>query len=86
MEATVAPSLRARAEGSLAADSSGNPPQARGSRSLVGGVDLNGSLLARLKVFGTPVVEGKLPLPPFHRERPLLAGSAALPSPPAVRD
>ncbi|MFF2541757.1 hypothetical protein ACFVUY_04265 [Kitasatospora sp. NPDC058063] len=81
VETTVAPYLSARAEGSLVADSSGNPPQAQGSWSLVGGVDLNGSLLAHLKVFGTPVIEGKLPLPPFHREWPLLAGSATLPAP-----
>ncbi|MFI5647302.1 hypothetical protein [Kitasatospora sp. NPDC051705] len=80
VETTVAPYLRAQAEGSLSADSSGNPPQAQGSWSLVGGVDLNGSLTAHLKVFGTPVIEGKLPLPPFHREWPLLAGSAVLPS------
>ncbi|MFJ3216715.1 hypothetical protein ACIPLC_12425 [Kitasatospora sp. NPDC086801] len=81
VQTTVAPYLRARAEGSLSADSSGNPPQAQGSWSLVGGVDLTGSLLAHLKVFGTPVVEGTYPLPPFHREWPLAAGSAALPSP-----
>ncbi|MFJ9445349.1 hypothetical protein ACIRRH_26310 [Kitasatospora sp. NPDC101235] len=81
VETTVAPYLRAQAEGSLTVDSSGNPPQVQGSWSLVGGVDLSGSLLAHLKVFGTPIIEGKLPLPPFHREWPLLAGSAALPSP-----
>ncbi|MFJ1931093.1 hypothetical protein ACIOGZ_00265 [Kitasatospora sp. NPDC088160] len=81
VQTTVAPYLRARADGSLTADSSGNPPQAQGSWSLVGGVDLNGSLLAHLKVFGTPVIEGTYPLPPFHREWPLAAGSAALPSP-----
>uniref|UniRef100_UPI000670BDDB hypothetical protein n=1 Tax=Kitasatospora sp. MY 5-36 TaxID=1678027 RepID=UPI000670BDDB len=81
VEATVAPYLRAQAEGSLVADSSGKPPQVQGSWSLVGGVDLNGSLLAHLKVFGTPIIEGKLPLPPFHREWPLLGGSATLPAP-----
>ncbi|MFJ2193068.1 hypothetical protein ACIOJE_34860 [Kitasatospora sp. NPDC087861] len=81
VETTVAPYLRAQAEGSLTADSSGNPPQAQGSWSLVGGIDLTGSLLAHLKVFGTPVVEGTFPLPPFHREWPLAAGSVALPSP-----
>ncbi|MFE7589371.1 hypothetical protein ACFU6K_08220 [Kitasatospora sp. NPDC057512] len=81
VEATVAPYLRAQAEGSLVADSSGNPPQVQGSWSLAGGVDLNGSLLAHLKVFGTPIIEGKLPLPPFHREWPLLGGSATLPAP-----
>ncbi|MFE6050734.1 hypothetical protein ACFQ6N_08265 [Kitasatospora sp. NPDC056446] len=81
VETTVAPYLKAQAEGSLAVDSSGNPPQAQGSWSLVGGIDLNGSLLAHLKVFGTPVIEGKLPLPPFHKEWPLTGGSATLPVP-----
>ncbi|MFG2911849.1 hypothetical protein ACGF0D_02990 [Kitasatospora sp. NPDC048298] len=81
VETRVAPYLSARAEGSLVADSSGNPPQVEGSWALVGGIDLNGSLLAHLKVFGTPIIEGKLPLPPFHREWPLLAGSATLPAP-----
>lgn len=81
VEATVAPYLRAQAEGSLSVDTSGNPPQAQGSWSLVGGVDLNGALLAHLKVFGTPVLEGKYPLPPFHREWPLVTGSATLPAP-----
>ncbi|MFI6152858.1 hypothetical protein ACIBCA_09215 [Kitasatospora sp. NPDC051170] len=81
VEAGVAPYLSARAEGSLTADSSGKAPQAQGSWSLVGGVDLNGALLAHLKIFGTPIIEGKLPLPPYHREWPLLTGSAALPSP-----
>ncbi|MEV7770966.1 hypothetical protein [Kitasatospora sp. NPDC086791] len=80
VETTVAPYLKAQAEGSLIADSSGNPPQVQGSWALLGGVDLNGSLTAHLKVFGTPIIEGKLPLPPFHKEWPLLGGSATLPA------
>ncbi|MFJ9691215.1 hypothetical protein [Kitasatospora sp. NPDC101183] len=75
VEAGVAPYVSARAEGSLVADSSGKAPQVQGSWSLVGGVDLNGSLLAHLKIFGTPVIEGRLPLPPYHREWPLLGAS-----------
>ncbi|TYC77651.1 hypothetical protein [Streptomyces sp. CB01881] len=78
VEATVAPYLRAQADGSLAVDVPGGSPQLQGSWALLGGVDLNGALTAHLKVFGTPVIEGKLPLPPFHREWPLLSG--ALPS------
>ncbi|WP_406205995.1 hypothetical protein OH807_31945 [Kitasatospora sp. NBC_01560] len=78
VEATVAPYLRAQADGSLAVDVPGGTPQLQGSWALLGGVDLNGALSAHLKVFGTPIVEGKLPLPPFHREWPLLTG--ALPS------
>ncbi|MFD8081012.1 hypothetical protein ACFV4F_04865 [Kitasatospora sp. NPDC059722] len=81
VETTVAPYLSAKAEGSLSADVPGGTPQAQGSWSVVGGIDLNGALTAHLKIFGTPIIEGKLPLPPFHREWPLLAGTAALPSP-----
>ncbi|MFG3053114.1 hypothetical protein ACGFZP_19475 [Kitasatospora sp. NPDC048239] len=79
VEATLAPYLRGQVDGSIAVDTSGNPPQVQGSWGLFGGIDLNGSLLAHLKVFGTPLVEGRLPLPSFHREWPLLTG--ALPSP-----
>ncbi|GHF35421.1 hypothetical protein GCM10018790_11520 [Kitasatospora xanthocidica] len=85
VETTVAPYLKAQAEGSLVADSSGNPPQVQGSWSLVGGVDLNGALTAHLKVFGTPIIEGKLPLPPFHKEWPLIGGSATLPAPKSTK-
>ncbi|MEV7026843.1 hypothetical protein, partial [Kitasatospora sp. NPDC093558] len=81
VETTVAPYLSAKAEGSLNADVPGGTPQAQGSWSVVGGIDLNGALTAHLKVFGTPIIEGKLPLPPFHREWPLLTGTATLPSP-----
>ncbi|MEV7599221.1 hypothetical protein AB0O91_17750 [Kitasatospora sp. NPDC089797] len=77
---TVAPYLSARADGSLAVDLPGNAPQLQGSWALVGGVDLNGALTAHLKVFGTPLFEKSLPFPPFHREWPLLAGSATLPA------
>ncbi|MFJ9950319.1 hypothetical protein [Kitasatospora sp. NPDC091207] len=78
VEATVAPYLQARADGSLTVDVPGGTPQVQGSWALLGGVELNGALTAHLKIFGTPIVEGRLPLPPFHREWPLLGG--ALPS------
>ncbi|CAM5321398.1 hypothetical protein BOQ63_014055 [Streptomyces viridifaciens] len=81
VETTVAPYLAAKADGSLAVDVPGKTPQLQGSWSLVGGVDLSGALTAHLKVFGTPIIEGKLPFPPFHREWPLLTGSATLPAP-----
>ncbi|MFJ4667470.1 hypothetical protein [Kitasatospora purpeofusca] len=79
VEATVAPYLQAKADGSLAVDVPGGTPRVQGNWALVGGIDLNGALLAHLKIFGTPLIEGRLPLPPFHREWPLLTG--ALPTP-----
>ncbi|MFD7414835.1 hypothetical protein [Kitasatospora purpeofusca] len=83
VEATVAPYLQAKADGSLAVDVPGGTPRVQGSWGLVGGIDLNGALLAHLKIFGTPLIEGRLPLPPFHREWPLLTGT--LPTPPAPK-
>ncbi|MFJ8476186.1 hypothetical protein [Kitasatospora sp. NPDC094011] len=82
VEATVAPYLSARADGSLAVDLPGNGPEVKGSWALVGGVDLNGALTAHLKVFGTPLFEKSLPFPPFHKEWPLLTGTATLPATP----
>ncbi|MFD8696543.1 hypothetical protein [Kitasatospora purpeofusca] len=83
VEATVAPYLRAKADGSLAVDVPGGTPRIQGNWALVGGIDLTGALLAHLKIFGTPLIEGRLPLPPFHREWPLLTGT--LPTPPAPK-
>ncbi|MER7668309.1 hypothetical protein ABTY61_07555 [Kitasatospora sp. NPDC096128] len=80
VEAAVAPYLSAKADGSLAVDLPGNGPELKGSWALVGGVDLNGALTAHLKVFGTPLFEKSLPFPPFHKEWPLLTGSATLPA------
>ncbi|MFJ4187212.1 hypothetical protein [Kitasatospora sp. NPDC089509] len=82
VEATVAPYLSAKADGSLAVDLPGNGPELKGSWALVGGVDLNGALTAHLKIFGTPLFEKSLPFPPFHREWPLLTGTATLPATP----
>ncbi|MDY0812422.1 hypothetical protein [Kitasatospora purpeofusca] len=81
VEATVAPYLQAKADGSLAVDVPGGTPRVQGSWALVGGIDLNGALLAHLKIFGTPLIEGRLPLPAFHREWPLLAGTLPTPTP-----
>ncbi|MCX4688712.1 hypothetical protein OG401_31210 [Kitasatospora purpeofusca] len=81
VEATVAPYLQAKADGSLAVDVPGGAPRVQGSWGLVGGIDLNGALLAHLKIFGTPLIEGRLPLPVFHREWPLLAGTLPTPTP-----
>jgi len=74
VEATVEPYLRAQVDGSLTVDTSGNPPKVQGSWALYGGIDLTGALLAHLKIFGTPIIEGKLPLPGYHHEWPLPLG------------
>ncbi|MFE3498879.1 hypothetical protein [Kitasatospora sp. NPDC059160] len=81
VQAAVAPYLSAKADGSLAVDLPGKGPEVKGSWALVGGVDLNGALTAHLKIFGTPLFEKSLPFPPFHKEWPLLTGSATLPAP-----
>ncbi|MEV4614579.1 hypothetical protein AB0K43_18575 [Kitasatospora sp. NPDC049258] len=79
IEAVVEPYLRATAEGSVAFDSAHGLTQAQGTLALYGGVDLTGALLAHLKIFGTPVVEGRIPLPAFHREWPLKTLAASAP-------
>ncbi|MER8186375.1 hypothetical protein [Kitasatospora sp. NPDC094015] len=77
VEAVVQPYLRATAEGAVAFDTAHGLTQAQGTLSLYGGVDLTGALLAHLTVFGTPVVEGRIPLPAFHREWPLRTVTAS---------
>ncbi|GAA0682604.1 hypothetical protein GCM10010193_40420 [Kitasatospora atroaurantiaca] len=74
VEATLEPYLRAQVDGSLTVDTAGNPPKVPGSWALYGGIDLTGALLAHLKIFGTPIIEGKLPLPGYHHEWPIPLG------------
>ncbi|WP_354640298.1 hypothetical protein [Kitasatospora camelliae] len=71
VEAVVKPYLLARAEGAVALDSKNGVTQANGTLGLYGGVDLTGALTAHLKIFGTPVIEGRVPLPVLHREWPI---------------
>ncbi|WP_406503116.1 hypothetical protein [Streptomyces sp. NBC_00212] len=47
-----------------------------GSRALYGGFDLSGQLHFQLSLFGTPVIEHRIPLGTLNREWSLASGHA----------
>ncbi|WP_280697099.1 hypothetical protein [Kitasatospora sp. GP82] len=71
VDVTLEPYLRAQVDGSVVLDTSAGAPKVHGTWALYGGIDLTGALLAHLKIFGTPVLDKRLPLPGLHREWPL---------------
>ncbi|GLX21605.1 hypothetical protein [Streptomyces lavendulae] len=73
--ADFAPYLRGEADASASASTDGKT-SANGSWALYGGFDLSGQLQLQLSVFGTPVVERRVPLGALHREWPLVSGRA----------
>ncbi|MFJ3877693.1 hypothetical protein ACIPW5_09575 [Streptomyces sp. NPDC090077] len=73
--ADFAPYLRGEADASASAATDGKT-SATGSWALYGGFDLSGQLQLQLSVFGTPVVERRVPLGALHREWPLVSGRA----------
>ncbi|MFJ7078115.1 hypothetical protein [Streptomyces sp. NPDC098781] len=80
--ADLAPYVRAHADGSAegSADGTGS---ATGAYALYGGVDLTGTLNFQLTIFGTPVLQTKIPLGALHREWLLAQGKGtATTSPP----
>ncbi|KUJ68547.1 hypothetical protein ACZ90_18355 [Streptomyces albus subsp. albus] len=80
--AELAPYLRGEAEGSATGSSDGTG-SATGHWLVAGGVDLSGSLLFQLKIFGTPVFEKRIPLGALHREWKLAEGSGSVRTAPA---
>ncbi|MGC9536209.1 hypothetical protein [Streptomyces sp. UG1] len=74
--ADLAPYLRAHADASAegSADGTGS---AAGAYALYGGVDLTGTLNFQLTIFGTPVLQTKIPLGALHREWLLTEGKAS---------
>ncbi|MCK7622188.1 hypothetical protein MUU72_03445 [Streptomyces sp. RS10V-4] len=77
---TLAPYLRAEAEGTATGASDGTGALV-GKWAAYGGVDLSGALRAHLDIFGTPVFERSIPLGPLHREWPLGGGTGAVRTP-----
>lgn len=47
-----------------------------GAWAVYGGFDLSGQLHFQLSLFGTPVIERRIPLGALHREWPLASGHA----------
>jgi hypothetical protein len=70
IKAGVEPYLRGAVNGTITADTAGAPPKIDGQAGLYGGLDVNGSLAARIPFLGS-TFEKDLTLPLFHREWPI---------------
>ncbi|MFE9535521.1 hypothetical protein [Streptomyces sp. NPDC006691] len=75
--ADFAPYLRGEGAARAAASSDGKAT-ARASWAVYGGFDLSGRLEFHLSLFGTPVIEHRIPLGALHREWALASGRAAV--------
>ncbi|MFG3280629.1 hypothetical protein [Streptomyces sp. NPDC048111] len=73
--ADFAPSLRGEADARATASSDGKA-SAHASWAVYGGFDLSGRLDFHLSLFGTPVIEHRIPLGALHREWVLARGHA----------
>ncbi|MFC7181117.1 hypothetical protein ACFQMG_16285 [Kitasatospora paranensis] len=71
VRATVEPYLTTRVDGTVTLNGSGRPPVVAGSWSTRAGLDVTGTVFARISVLGTPVFSADLPLPALHREWPV---------------
>ncbi|MFI6011426.1 hypothetical protein ACIBAG_21855 [Streptomyces sp. NPDC051243] len=80
--ADLAPYVRAHADASAEGSADGTGT-ATGAYALYGGVDLTGSLQLQLTIFGTPVLQKKIPLGALHREWLLSAGEGSATTSPA---
>ncbi|MFJ2190544.1 hypothetical protein ACIOJE_21835 [Kitasatospora sp. NPDC087861] len=72
VKATIEPYLRAAVEGSVSVDSSGAKPTVDGKVGLYGGLDVNGAVMARIAILGTPLLEKDLPFPIYNHEWPIV--------------
>ncbi|MFI9273327.1 hypothetical protein ACIGXM_21785 [Kitasatospora sp. NPDC052896] len=84
VKATVEPYLRAAVNGEVSVEGTGTKPTVTGRAGLYGGLDVNGSVLARIAVLGTPLLEKDLPFTLYHNEWPIVAASAPGPNPSAT--
>ncbi|MGA5822822.1 hypothetical protein ACPC54_33795 [Kitasatospora sp. NPDC094028] len=81
VKASIEPYLRAAVNGSIVLDGTGTTPSINGTAALYGGLDINGALMARLAVLGTPILSADLPFLAFHREWPITSVSTGTPPP-----
>ncbi|MGW7580582.1 hypothetical protein ACWGKU_14190 [Kitasatospora sp. NPDC054768] len=79
VKASIEPYLRAVVNGSVVLDGAGTTPDVNGAAALYGGLDINGALMARLVILGTPILEADLPFLAFHREWPIASVSVGQP-------
>ncbi|MFJ9443211.1 hypothetical protein ACIRRH_15275 [Kitasatospora sp. NPDC101235] len=84
VKASIEPYLRATVNGSIVLDGAGTTPAVNGAAALYGGLDINGALMARLAILGTPILSADLPFLAFHREWPLASVSVGQPPVPLV--
>lgn len=77
VSADFAPYLRGEADVKASASSDGKA-SVSGAWAVYGGFDLSGQLHLQLSLFGTPILERRVPLGALHREWPLASGKAAL--------
>ncbi|MEV7185002.1 hypothetical protein [Kitasatospora sp. NPDC093102] len=84
VKASIEPYLRATVNGSIVLDGTGTTPAVNGAAALYGGLDINGALMARLAILGTPILSADLPFLAFHREWPLASVSVGQPPTPLV--
>ncbi|GAA1230492.1 hypothetical protein GCM10009665_21110 [Kitasatospora nipponensis] len=84
VKASIEPYLRAAATGSLSVSTANPTPVVNGSLALYGGLDINGALMARLAILGTPILEQDLPFLAFHREWQIASLGSAQSAAPGV--
>ncbi|MFH0518839.1 hypothetical protein ACHBTE_16910 [Streptomyces sp. M41] len=82
--ADLAPYVRAHAEATAEGSSDGTAT-ASGSYAVYGGVDLTGSLQLQLTIFGTPILEKRIPLGALNREWLLTKGEGRVTTTPGTR-
>ncbi|OAR23660.1 hypothetical protein A8W25_14120 [Streptomyces sp. ERV7] len=75
VSADFAPYLRGEADAKATASTDGKA-SVSGAWAVYGGFDLSGQLHFQLSLFGTPIIERRIPLGALHREWPLASGHA----------
>ncbi|MEE1788587.1 hypothetical protein PUR71_37655 [Streptomyces sp. SP17BM10] len=75
VKATVEPYLKAAVEGSVTIDSSAGKPLVQGKADVSGGIEIDGAVLGRIAVFGTPLLEKDLPFKIYQHEWPIASGT-----------
>ncbi|MFG2291858.1 hypothetical protein [Streptomyces sp. NPDC048603] len=81
VKAAIKPYLRAAIDGAVTIDSSGAAPVVNGKAGLYGGLDINGALMARIAILGTPLFEKEIPFAAFQREWPIVTRSTGTNTP-----
>jgi predicted small secreted protein len=76
VKATIEPYLRAAVHGTVGIDSGAGKPVVTGKAGLYAGLDVNGAVMARIAILGTPLLEKDLPFNVYQNEWPIVAASS----------